>query len=93
LYPTGAAINVAAWLAHSGVQTYSQLRKVLVGLDQIAWGMLFFLVAMAISLRKAGLWPRTVPKLVRRFLRGGSQPGWAESASPAAQVQPETVET
>jgi hypothetical protein len=92
-YPAGAAINVAAWLAHSGVQTYSQFRKVLVGLDQIAWGMLFFLVAMAISLRKAGLWPRTVPTLVRRLLAGGSQPGWAESASPAAQVRHETIET
>src|SRR5262249_41569789 len=92
-YPAGAAINVAAWLTHSGMQTYSQFRKVLVGLDQIAWGMLFFLVAMAISLRKAGLWPRTVPRLARRLLPGGGPPGWAESASPAAPVRHETIET
>jgi hypothetical protein len=91
-YPAGAAINVAAWLAHSSVQSYSQFRKVLAGLDQIAWGMLFFLVALAISLRKAGLWPRTVPNLVRRLLAGGSQPGWAESASASAQVRHETIE-
>jgi hypothetical protein len=76
LYPASAAINVAAWLAHSGVQTYSQLRKVLTGLDQITWGMLFFLVAMAISLRKAGIWPRSVPKWLVRRLSVGFPPGW-----------------
>jgi hypothetical protein len=55
----------------------SQFRKVLVGLDQIAWGMLFFLVAMAIRPRKAGLWPPAVPRLGRRLLAAGSPPGWA----------------
>jgi hypothetical protein len=92
-YPAGAAVNAAAWLAHSGAQTYSQFRKVVVGLDQIAWGMLFFLVAMAISLRKAGLWPGTVPTRVSRLFSGGSPPGWVESASPAAQVRQETINT
>jgi hypothetical protein len=58
LYLASAGAVLAAWLGHSGWQTYAQLRKVVVGLDQIAWGMLFFLVAMAISLRKAGIWPR-----------------------------------
>jgi hypothetical protein len=58
LYFAAAGTSLAAWLLHSGIEMYDQLRKVVVGLDQIAWGMLFFLLAMAISLRKAGLWPR-----------------------------------
>jgi hypothetical protein len=58
LYFGSAGISLAAWLVHSGINLYDQLRKVVVGLDQIAWGMLFFLLATAISLRKAGLWPR-----------------------------------
>jgi hypothetical protein len=58
LYLGSAGASLAAWLGHSGLQTYAQLRKVIVGLDQITWGLLFFLLAMAISLRKAGIWPR-----------------------------------
>jgi hypothetical protein len=58
IYCGSAGISLAAWLLHSGIVLYDQLRNVVVGLDQIAWGMLFFLLAMAISLRKAGLWPR-----------------------------------
>jgi hypothetical protein len=57
LYLGSAGASLAAWLGHSGWQTYAQLRKVVVGLDQIAWGLLFFLLAAAISLRKAGIWP------------------------------------
>ena len=51
----------AGWCIR-GCGRYGQLRKVVVGLDQIAWGMLFFLLAMAISLRKAGIWPRGSPR-------------------------------
>ncbi len=58
MYLASAGASLAAWLGHSGLQAYGQLRKVVVGLDQIAWGMLFFLLAAAISLRKAGIWPR-----------------------------------
>jgi hypothetical protein len=54
-----AATSLAAWLGYSGVQTYQQLRRTLAGLDQIAWGLVFFLIAAAISLKKAGLWPRS----------------------------------
>jgi hypothetical protein len=54
---TGASL--AAWLSYSGLQSYQQLRRILTGLDQIAWGLLFFVIAAAISLRKARLWPRT----------------------------------
>jgi hypothetical protein len=93
LYPTGAAINLAAWLAHSGAQTYGQFREVLVGLDQITWGMIFFLVAMAISLRKAGLWPRSLPKWLVRPFSAWAQPGWAGSPPPQAQAQQEPVES
>jgi hypothetical protein len=57
LYLISAGASLAAWLGHSGLQAYVQLRKVVVGLDQIAWGLLFFLLAAAISLRKAGIWP------------------------------------
>jgi hypothetical protein len=45
-----AAASLAAWLAYSGMQSYQQLRRILTGLDQIAWGLLFFLIATAISL-------------------------------------------
>jgi hypothetical protein len=58
LYFVSAGTSLAAWPLHTGIGMYDQLRRVVVGLDQIAWGMLFFLVAGAISLRKAGLWPR-----------------------------------
>jgi hypothetical protein len=57
-YCGSASVSLAAWLLQSGIGLYDQFRKVVVGLDQIAWGMLFFVLAMAISLRKAGLWPR-----------------------------------
>jgi hypothetical protein len=92
-YPASASINVAAWLTHSGAQGYSQLRRALVGLDQIAWGMLFFLVATAISLRKAGLWPRSLPKRLVPLLGGWSQPRCPAVDSRHRQVVPETVET
>ena len=61
-YHVPAASSLIGWLAHSGTQTYVQIRKVVVGLDQIAWGMLFFALAAAISLRKAGIWPRLSSK-------------------------------
>jgi hypothetical protein len=65
-----AAAGFAAWLAHSGAPGYTKLRRVLVGLDQIVCGLVFFVVAAAISLKKAAIWPRTVPKsLVWLFRR------------------------
>jgi hypothetical protein len=74
-YVTSGAASLAVTLAHSGTQAYSQLRKLVVGLDQITWGMLFFVVAAAISMRKAGIWPRSGPNwLLRLFYarQGGS---------------------
>jgi hypothetical protein len=58
LFLAVAAASLAAWLGYCGWQSYQQLRRILTGLDQIVWGLVFFLIAAAISLRKAGLWPR-----------------------------------
>ncbi len=58
-YFATAVATAAAWAAHSGMQSYNGLRRVLVGLDQIVCGLLFFVVAAAISLKKAGVWPHS----------------------------------
>ena len=84
LYLGSGAIGLAGWLVHSGVETYAQLRKVVVGLDQIVWGMIFFLIAMTISLRKAGIWPRSMPKRLASLVGDWSHPRW-ESASAQAK--------
>ncbi len=68
-YVAVAAAGLAAWLAQSGAPNYKQLRRILVGLDQIACGLLFFIVAGAISLRKAGIWPRSLPKSLAWLFR------------------------
>ena len=81
LYNVPAASSMVGWLAHSGMQTYVQLRKVVIGLDQIAWGMLFFALAMAISLRKAGIWPRVSSKPYEPLLAGEPQPPEPTGAS------------
>ena len=56
-----AGVSLASWIGYSGLQSYQQLRRILTGLDQIVWGLLFFVIATAISLRKAGMWPRAMP--------------------------------
>ena len=63
------------------MQTDVQLRKVVIGLDQIAWGMLFFALAMAISLKKAGIWPRTSSKPYEPLLAGEPRSSDATGAS------------
>ncbi len=69
-YVAVAAAGLAAWLARSGALNYTHLRRIMVGLDQIACGLFFFVIAAAISLRKAGIWPRALPKsLVWLFKR------------------------
>jgi len=64
-----AAASLAAWFGYSMLGSYQRLRWVLTGLDQIAWGLLFFLIAAAISLKKAGLWPRSIPAFLFRRSR------------------------
>ena len=66
-----AGASLAAWVSCSGLQSYQQLRRILPGLDQIAWGLLFFLIAAAISFKKAGLWPRS----------GGTIASWSQTLS------------
>jgi hypothetical protein len=90
LYLGSGAISLTAWLAHSGWGAYDHLRKIVVGLDQIVWGMIFFLVAMAISLRKAGIWPDGMLKWFA-WLLGRWYPG-CESASSSRVARQETVE-
>jgi hypothetical protein len=53
-----ATLSVAGWLALVGVRGYLQARQFVAGLDRIAWGMAFFLLAMLISMAKAGLLKR-----------------------------------
>ncbi len=55
IYLAFAVANLVVWLIQSGSEAYQKLHPVMPGLDQIAWGMLFFLIAAAISLRKAGV--------------------------------------
>jgi len=93
LYLAIAAVDLAAWLAYFGSERYHQLRRVLVGLDQIAWGMVFFSIAMAISLRKAGVWPGFAVKPIVRFLTGWNQPGRAGPDRPRTQIRQESIET
>ncbi|MFI5459502.1 MAG: hypothetical protein ACHRXM_29095 [Isosphaerales bacterium] len=87
LYLAIAAVDLAAWLAYLGSERYHQLRRVLVGLDQIAWGMVFFLIAMAISLRKAGVWTGFAVKSIARFLTGWLHLGWSGSDPPRTQIR------
>jgi hypothetical protein len=62
-----ATLSVAGWVTLVGVRGYLQARQVVAGLDRIAWGMAFFLLAMLISLAKAGL--------LRRWLERKPDPG------------------
>jgi hypothetical protein len=56
-----ATLSVGGWVALVGFRGYLQMRQFVAGLDRIAWGMAFFLLAAAISLAKAGLLRRPVP--------------------------------
>jgi hypothetical protein len=93
IYLAIAAVDLAAWLTHSGSEFYHQLRRVVTGLDQIAWGMAFFLIALAISLRKAGIGWGFARKQIVRILTGWNQPGWGGSNPPQDQIRKKTVET
>jgi hypothetical protein len=56
-----ATFSVAGWVALVGFRGYLQMRQFVAGLDRIAWGMAFFLLATAISLAKAGVLRRPIP--------------------------------
>jgi len=82
LFTASALVTLTSWLLDSGLHGYQQLRRLLTGLDEISAGIVLFLVALAISLRKAGLVPRIeIGHLIRRMLRGGDpvvalEPSW-----------------
>jgi hypothetical protein len=54
LYLASAATTLLAWLAVAGSQTYQSVRHAMAGLDYLALAIVSFLVALAISLMKAG---------------------------------------
>ncbi len=55
----GAAVaSLLGWPAVFGYAGYRQLREQIIGLNQILWGLAFFLLAMLVSLLKTGWWPR-----------------------------------
>jgi hypothetical protein len=45
------------WASAASWRSYAQLRPHVQGLNQLAWGLLFFVLAALISLSKAGLLP------------------------------------
>jgi hypothetical protein len=70
-YVAVAAATFGTWVP--------QLRRVLAGLDQIVFGLFFFVVAAAISFRKAGIWPRTRPKWFSWLLKPDELSAWDEA--------------
>jgi hypothetical protein len=72
-YVLVAVATFVAWIP--------QLRRLSAGLDQIAFGLLFFAVAAAISLRKAGLWPRSWSRRFARFVKPRELSAWDEAGT------------
>ena len=52
-----AAAGSSCWAVVYGGRAYAAMKRSVVGLDQIVLGLLFFALAAAISLSKAGAWP------------------------------------
>jgi hypothetical protein len=55
LYFWSAGAGALAWIGKVGILTYVLLKSYVSGLNYILWGIVFFLVALAISLSKANL--------------------------------------
>jgi hypothetical protein len=66
-YLVAASLGVGGWLAFVGIRGYLYVRQFVAGLDRIAWGMAFFLLATLISLAKAGV--------LRRWIERKPDPG------------------
>ncbi len=58
LYKLAAISSLAIWALVNGAYVYESLRELVPGLDLLAAGTLFFIVAAGISLFKAGLVPK-----------------------------------
>jgi hypothetical protein len=57
-YYAAAAGSLCGWLGMFGWSRFSQARRTIAGLDYIAWGALSFLIAIAVSLMKIGVFRR-----------------------------------
>jgi hypothetical protein len=55
IFRYAGALCAAGWFVVTGCDGYSSLRRSVAGLDHIAWGLGFFLIAAVISLSKAGV--------------------------------------
>ncbi len=75
-YLVSALAILGAWLSGSGWQMYAQVRKAAAGLDQIVWGLVFFSIALAISLEKAGLRRRVLVRPLAGFREFWHGPAW-----------------
>ena len=75
LYYGVAGTVLVCWLATRGWRAYLYLRQFMAGLDYIAWGLASFLVAIWISLLKAGL--------PQRWLASSDKPADAATDAPA----------
>ena len=64
-----ATLSVAGWVALVGFRGFLHFRQLVPGLDRIAWGMAFFLLATLISLAKAGV----LRKWIERKPDGGDR--------------------
>ncbi len=74
-YYGSAALILGARLSDAGWQSYNILRRTIEGLDYLFFGLLFFLVAMLISLSKAGLLRRTRQCPAEETSLADDQPG------------------
>jgi hypothetical protein len=55
-----ATLSVGGWVMLVGFRGYLEMRQVVAGLDRIAWGMAFFILATIVSLAKGGLLRRRI---------------------------------
>jgi hypothetical protein len=61
-YYASAAGILIGWPVLVGWRGYQRLRRTMPGLAYVVWGLFFFLIAMLISLTKAGLVERWLPR-------------------------------
>jgi hypothetical protein len=62
LFLRAACACLAAWMVGRAGEGYSAVRRIVVGLDEIALGLAFFVLATLISLGKAGLLAKWLAK-------------------------------
>lgn len=71
-HDVAAGVNVLGWSLQQTWTGYARLRALMVGLDAIVLGLLFFVVAAAISLAKAGVLRDWWERLVRAHSAKGA---------------------